>query len=83
MVSSPLVGVLALAMSWVGFSSATSVTATTAGCSTGRSGAIGSTRFWSAAAGSVVLEPATLPGSTSEAVLQKRVNLNYLIDIRL
>ena len=82
-VSSPLVGVLALALSWAGSSSATSATATTAGRSTSCSRTVCSAALSSETAGSVVLKPATLPGSTSEAALQRRVNANYHTDIKL
>ena len=77
-VASPLVGVLAPTLSRVGSSSATSVVAATAGCSTGCSVAVCPATLCSAATSSVVLELKTLPGSTSEAVLQGKPNPDLL-----
>ena len=77
-VSSPLVGVPILALAWAGSSSTISVAGTVAGCTMGCSGAVCPTTICSAASGSVVLEPTTLLGSTSEVVLQRKHNSKLL-----
>jgi len=74
-VASSLAGVLALALPRAGSSSATSVVVATAGCSTGCSVAVCPATLCSVATGSVILELKTLPGSTFEAVLQGKLNL--------
>ena len=73
-VSSPLVGVPVSALAWAGSSSTISVTGTAAGCAMGCSGAVCPMTICSTASGSVVLEPTTLPGSTSKVVLQRKHN---------
>jgi len=77
-VSSPLVGVLAPALSCTGSSSAVSATATTAGYSTGCSRVVCSAVSLSAIAGSVVPKPTMLLGSTSEAALTKKSQCKLL-----
>jgi len=73
-VPSPLVGVLDSVLSRAGSSSVTSVAVTAAGCAMGCSGAVCPATSCSTATVSVVLEPKTLSGSTSEVVLQRKSN---------
>jgi len=71
-VSLTLIEVLATALSWVGSSSATYAVAATAACSTYCPRMVCSVALSSATANSVVLKPAMLLGSTSEAALTNK-----------
>jgi len=70
-VPSPLVGALVSVLSRPGSSSTLSVVGTAAGCATRCSRAVCPVIFYSPATGSVGPEPKVVPGSMSEAVLQK------------